>query len=155
MGGTSAGATIQGSFLARGDTSGPEIMVGDHQEGLGFLKDVAIDQHWLARNRQFDLIEAIDRFPHLLGIGIDEDAAIVVQGDRLEVIGRSYVGVFDAGKRLTPHGRFYLLKAGDTLDLKTRTAETGAYGRKDVGELIPLKDVGDAPDAPRGPGATV
>ncbi len=45
IGGSSAGATIQGSFLARGDTKENETMVGDHQEGLAFLKNVAIDQH--------------------------------------------------------------------------------------------------------------
>ena len=141
IGGTSAGATIQGSFLARGDTKTADIMVGDHQEGLGLLKNVAIDQHWLARNRQFDLIEVIDRFPHLLGLGIDESTAIVVQGDRFEVIGRSYVGIFDATKRLTPHGRFYLLPPGSQFDLKTRTARTAVREQRELGKLIPLEEV--------------
>lgn len=44
IGGSSAGATIQGSYLARGDTSGNTIMMGDHTEGLGFLKNTAIGQ---------------------------------------------------------------------------------------------------------------
>src|SRR5919202_6431597 len=73
IGGTSAGATIQGSYLARGDTAGNEVMMGDHEEGLGFLRDVAIDQHWLARNRHFDLLAVVDAHPALLGIGIGED----------------------------------------------------------------------------------
>jgi cyanophycinase len=51
IGGSSAGATIQGSFLARGDTKGPEIMIGDHLEGLGLLRKTAIDQHLFRRNR--------------------------------------------------------------------------------------------------------
>ena len=55
IGGSSAGATIQGSYLVRGDTKTNTIMMGDHEEGFGFLKKVAIDQHLLARNRQFDL----------------------------------------------------------------------------------------------------
>lgn len=140
IGGTSAGATIQGSFLARGDTSGPDIMLGDHQEGLGFLREVAIDQHWLARNRQFDLVELIDAHPHLLGVGIDEDTAIVVQGDSFEVIGRSYVGIFDATKRLTPIGRFYLLKPGDKFNLETRTATCVTRAQKPLAQLISLSD---------------
>ena len=90
IGGTSAGATIIGSFLVRGDTKGNEVMLGDHQAGLGFLKSVAVDQHVLKRNRQFDMLDVIKTHPELLGIAIDEDTAIVVQGDQFEVIGKSY-----------------------------------------------------------------
>ena len=87
IGGSSAGATIQGSYLARGDAKTNTIMMGDHEEGFGFLKNAAIDQHLLRRNRQFDLLEVIRARPELLGIGIDEDTAIVVdrrplRGDR-------------------------------------------------------------------------
>ncbi|MEM7357465.1 MAG: cyanophycinase, partial [Acidobacteriota bacterium] len=95
IGGSSAGATIQGSYLARGDTQTNTIMMGDHEEGLAFLRDVAVDQHLLKRNRQFDLIEIIEARPELLGIGLDENTAIVVQGDRFEVIGQSYVAIYD------------------------------------------------------------
>lgn len=94
IGGSSAGATIQGSYLARGDTKTNTIMMGDHEEGLGFLKNVAIDQHLLRRNRQFDLIEIIEAKPQLLGIGVDENTAIVVRGDVAEVIGDSYVAFY-------------------------------------------------------------
>jgi cyanophycinase len=93
--GTSAGATIQGSFLLRGDTKGNEILVGDHLEGLDFIHNVAIDQHILKRNRQFDLIEVIKARPELLGIGIDESTAILVQKNAFEVLGDSYVAVYD------------------------------------------------------------
>src|SRR6201996_3834852 len=57
--GSSAGASIQGSFLWRGDTKGAEVWIGDHTQGLGFLKNSVIDQHVLKRNRQFDLIDII------------------------------------------------------------------------------------------------
>lgn len=80
--GSSAGASILASFLARGDTKGNHIMIGDHQEGFGFLRNVAIDQHLLARNRLLDMLEIVRRHPRLLGIGIDEDTAIVVQQDQ-------------------------------------------------------------------------
>ncbi|UWX55065.1 cyanophycinase [Maribacter litopenaei] len=58
--GGSAGATIQGSYLARGDSNGNTKMMGDHEVGLGFIKNVAIDQHLLKRNRQFDMFEILD-----------------------------------------------------------------------------------------------
>ncbi len=121
IGGTSAGATIQGSYLARGDTKNNTIMMGDHEEGFGFLKNTAIDQHLLARNRQFDLIEIINTKPELLGIGLDEGTAIVVQGDQFEVIGPSFVAIYDPAV-LEKSGRFYFLKAGDRFDLVKRAA---------------------------------
>ncbi len=126
IGGSSAGATIQGSFLARGDTKGNTVMIGDHVEGLGFLRNTAIDQHLLKRNRQFDLIEIIEKYPELLGIGIDEDTAIVVQGDRFEVIGQGYVAIYDHKRLIPPDGRFYFLAPGDRFNLKTREASRPA-----------------------------
>lgn len=122
IGGSSAGATIQGSYLARGDTETNTIMMGDHVEGMAFVKNVAIDQHLLKRNRQFDLIEIIEAHPHLLGIGLDENTAIVVQGDRFDVIGQSYVAIFDHDRTLDSGGRFYFLAPGDSFDLLTRQA---------------------------------
>ena len=123
IGGSSAGATIQGSFLVRGDTKGNEAMVGDHVQGFGFLRNVAVDQHVLRRNRQFDLVPVIEQHPELLGIGIDENTAIVVHGDAFEVVGASYVLIYDHERRLDSGGRFYLLAPGDRYNLKTREAE--------------------------------
>jgi cyanophycinase len=122
IGGTSAGATIQGSFMVRGDTKGNTLMVGDHVEGFGFLKGVTIDQHVLRRNRQFDLLDVIRAKPELLGIGIDESTAIVVRGDAFEVIGESYVAIYDHSRQLDSGGEFYFLAPGDRYNLKTREA---------------------------------
>lgn len=130
IGGSSAGATIQGSFLVRGDTKNNQIMIGDHQEGFGFLRNVAIDQHVLARNRQFDMFEILSKRPELLGIGIDESTAIIVRGDAFEVAGKSYVLVYDGKfwsregtelKNLPEKGRtFYMLREGDRYNLRER-----------------------------------
>ncbi len=129
IGGSSAGATILGSYLARGDTETNTIMMGDHEEGLSLLRGVAVDQHVLKRNRHFDMLEIIVRRPELLGIGIDEDTALVVQGDQAEVIGQSYVSVYDSHRKLDSGGRFYFLAPGDRYDLKTRqpTRRTETY----------------------------
>lgn len=125
IGGSSAGATIQGSYLARGDTATNTVMMGSHTEGFGFVRQAAIDQHLLARNRQFDLIEIVEAHPELLGIGIDEDTAVVVRGDRLQVIGQGYVAIYDHGAMLDSGGRFYFLAPGQVFDLATRTAYRG------------------------------
>ena len=71
------------------------MMAKGYEQGFGYLRGVAIDQHLLVRRRPDDLVEVIDKKPELLGLGIDEPAAIVVQGDRLEVIGQSVVGIYD------------------------------------------------------------
>ncbi|WP_373551096.1 cyanophycinase [Haliscomenobacter sp.] len=129
--GTSAGATIQGSFMVRGDTKGNTLMIGDHTEGLGFIQNVTIDQHLLVRNRQFDLVEVIRQKPQLLGIGIDESTAIVVQKDTFEVIGNSFVAIYDA-KNITGNANqsngatpsanrpFYFLNRGQRFNLKEK-----------------------------------
>ncbi len=122
IGGSSAGATIQGSYLVRGDTKTNTIMMGDHTEGMGFLKNTGIDQHLIKRNRQFDLLEVIEAHPHLLGIGIDENTAIIVHGDHFEVIGQGYVAIYDSTKYIPPSGPFYFLAPGDRFNLKTRQA---------------------------------
>lgn len=127
IGGSSAGATIQGSYLARGDTKANSIMMGDHEKGFAFIKNVAIDQHLLARNRQFDLFEILKEKQELLGIGLDESTAILVEKDTFEVIGKSYVAVYDDsfwrrdGNPVVPEMQsFYFLREGDKYDLKNR-----------------------------------
>ena len=122
IGGSSAGATIQGSYLVRGDTAGNRTMMGDHEVGLGFLKNVGIDQHLLRRNRHFDMIEVISAHPELLGIGIDENTAIVVTGDQFEVMGAGYVVNYDHERQVEPHGEFYFVAPGDRYDMKAREA---------------------------------
>ena len=118
IGGSSAGATIQGSYLVRGDTKTSEIVMGDHVEGLGFLKNVGVDQHLLRRNRQFDLISVLGKHPNLLGIGIDEGTAIVVQGDSLEVIGKSYVAIYEQDTVQDPRAPFRLLAPKQRFQMK-------------------------------------
>ncbi|KAL1850753.1 hypothetical protein Daus18300_012761 [Diaporthe australafricana] len=130
IGGSSAGASIQGSFLARGDTANNQVMVGDHQVGFGYIKGTAIDQHVLVRNRVFDMFDILKVRPELLGFGIDENTALVVSGNDVEVIGASYVAVYDGGfwsregsdlKNLPDSSSiFYYLRNGDRYDLGFR-----------------------------------
>ena len=130
IGGSSAGATIQGSFLVRGDTKNNQVMIGDHQEGFGYISNIAIDQHVLARNRQFDMYGILRERPGLLGIGIDEGTAVVVRRDTMEVIGASYVLIYDGSfwsregsdlKILPDRDHlFYTLRSGDRYNLHER-----------------------------------
>ncbi|OAI53324.1 hypothetical protein AYO47_04985 [Planctomyces sp. SCGC AG-212-M04] len=123
VGGTSAGATIQGSYLVRGAVEGNQVMMSPgHEEGLGLLKGVAIDQHVIKRKRVADMAPVVEKHPELLGLGIDESTALVVQGDQFEVIGDSEVVVTDPRRpRVEGEDWWYFLKPGDRFDLKSRT----------------------------------
>ena len=119
IGGSSAGATIQGSYLVRGARDGNDILMAKgYEEGFGYLRGVAVDQHILPRRRADDLVQVIGAHPDLLGLGIDESTAVVVEGDRFEVIGRGVVGVYD-GKDHDGR-RYYFLAPGERFDLRRR-----------------------------------
>lgn len=130
IGGSSAGATIQGSYLARGDTKNNQIMMGNHEEGFGFLSNVTIDQHVIARNRHFDMFDILKNRPELLGISIDENTAIMVRNDTIHVFGKSYVIMYDetfwsregSDLKTLPEKEqlFYFLREGDKYDIKER-----------------------------------
>ncbi|KYG75458.1 cyanophycinase [Roseivirga echinicomitans] len=134
--GSSAGATIQGSYLARGDTKGSNIMMGDHEVGLGFISNIAIDQHTLARNRQFDMFEILAKYPKLLGVALDEDTAMLVSGNEFEVIGQSYIMIYDGthwnqttGKyeaNVEGEQKFHVLRAGRRYDMTERKVVSGS-----------------------------
>jgi len=133
--GTAETAGILGSFLWRGDTHGQQITIGDHTQGLGFLKSSAIDHHLFVRNREFDMVDLIRKSPKLIGIGIDTATAIVVQKDTLSVIGNAFIAIYDyttvIGQGLkhvvnnnedfnNSDGPFFLMHAGQRYDLNAR-----------------------------------
>ncbi len=125
IGGSSAGATILGSYLVRGAKEGNHIMMAPgYEEGLGFLSNIAIDQHLLEREREYDLVEVVKSRPGLLGIGLDEGAAVVVHRNRFEVIGRGNVAIYEIGYiQNTRQAPFYFLSVGNAFNLRTRRPE--------------------------------
>jgi cyanophycinase len=122
IGGSSAGATIQGSYLVRGAVEGNQVMMAKgHEEGFGFLKNVAVDQHVIARKRETDMGAVVAAHPELLGLGLDENTAIVVQGQHARVLGASKLIVTDP--KFTPAAdglHYFTLSNGEVLDLATR-----------------------------------
>ena len=121
-GGVIAGATIQGSYLVRGAREGNSVMMAKgYEEGFGFLRNVAIDQHLSGRHRENDLVPVISLKPELLGIGIDEATAIVVTGNSFSVIGASKVAIYDANYGVGADGKsYYWLQAGECFDITAR-----------------------------------
>jgi cyanophycinase len=142
--GTSAGASaMSDTMLVRG-TSSETHRIGDlHMApGLGLIRDVIIDQHFAERGRFGRLLGAVAHNPRVLGLGIDEDTAAIVQGDEIEVIGSGAVYVVDGEhvshsnvaearleRVLSMHDvRVHVLGTGDRFDIRSRrpTPRTGS-----------------------------
>jgi cyanophycinase len=122
IGGSSAGASIQAEFLARGDPLGNvAIIAPGYLRGLGFLPGAAVDQHFTQRGRHKDMTSLMLAYPQLLGIGIDEATAIIVRRTTAEVDGRGQVFFYDYAKGKPSGDTDYTpLKAGEKYDLAKR-----------------------------------
>lgn len=96
--GTSAGASVMSETMitSGNDDDAPKKCTLKMAPGLGLLREVVIDQHFAQRGRIGRLLSAIAQNPHILGIGIDEDTAIIISNDAtFEVIGSNAVTVLD------------------------------------------------------------
>ncbi len=101
IGGTSAGAAVMSEIMITGDENfSPEYEAtydkvwkenGIYANGMGLVKNVIIDQHFVVRSRYNRLLSAICDHPKHMGIGIDEETALLVKGDSAFVTGDSQV----------------------------------------------------------------
>ncbi len=97
IGGTSAGAAMMPDEMILGgaSVSNPSVDAVSLGPGMGFLPGIAIDQHFAQRGRLGRLLAALVQQPAVLGLGIDEDTAIIVDGDEFQVVGQGAVTVVD------------------------------------------------------------
>jgi cyanophycinase len=117
VGGTSAGASIMSRVMIRtGSSSAAKI-----DRGLGLLSRAVIDQHFTQRRRLERLLGVIQENPEQIGLGIDENTALIVEGNQLRVIGQSRVTVCIGRGFDTPVVR--RLKTGDEAELLVRSSE--------------------------------
>lgn len=136
VGGTSAGASIQSSHMLAFGVGGstPKQRMTQMAAGLGLLPGTVIDQHFEQRNRVGRLLMIVAQSPQLLGMGVDEDTAAIVQDDVLTVLGRGAVTILDPSsittnafdaKRSAPLLAsgvvLHVLPQGARFDLTTRT----------------------------------
>ena len=139
--GTSAGAAVMSARMITGEERGlatederfRSIQAGRiaTTNGFGFLTNAIVDQHFIARKRSNRLFSAILEQPQLLGIGIDESTAVIVDPDqRCEVLGDRSVMLIDArhagqvrtngdGRLAAADLRVHLLLSGDRFDLNS------------------------------------
>ena len=135
IGGSSAGASIQGDFMVRGAPSNNNTIMDypGYQTAFGYLRNVGIDQHVVARSRLPDLADSIiTRYPDLLGISEDEGTAWVIRGDTGRIIGRSKAFVYNGRDPNDADSPFLTLFPGDRYDLNARRVLDRAIARSPV-----------------------
>lgn len=136
--GTSAGAAAVCSTMLAAGTNRTSPRLNDSLQmapGLGFIDDVIIDQHFAERGRMGRLLGAVAQNPNTLGLGIDENTAVVINsGESFYVVGAgtvyaidgryvsfSNVAEQDTQKTLAVYDlKLHLLTEGDSFDLRSR-----------------------------------
>ncbi|MDZ8068763.1 MAG: cyanophycinase [Nostoc sp. DedQUE08] len=134
--GTSAGAAVMPDvMIVEGDSeTHPRIETVEMGPGMGFLPGVVIDQHFSQRGRLGRLISALILQPAVLGFGIDENTAMVVVDNQIEVIGEGAVTIVDESEATYNNmgeilkdeslaicgAKLHILPHGFKFDLKTR-----------------------------------
>ncbi len=146
--GTSSGAAVMSETMliaSDGAESTTSLSSLRMAPGLGFIPGVIIDQHFAERGRIGRLVAAVAQNPRMLGIGIDEDTAILIEGHRrFTVLGSGAVYVVDgghlaytdiaedAGESASMYGlTLHVLTTYDSFDLQTRMPQTAPQRRKD------------------------
>lgn len=155
IGGTSAGASAMAyHMLADGKKEKlPDKRTAQVDEGLAFLPQVTIDQHFSERHRLARLLSVIAQHPELIGIGIDEDTALIISGrGDVEVIGTGAVTLLDGRhmqSNIAEAGRqehlelinviLHLLPAGNRYDVEQATSNSAnSPAKKELIEILRL-----------------
>ena len=143
IGGTSAGASAMSEHMLFDGTREvlPQKGLVHLAAGLGFLRRAIVDQHFSERQRLGRLLSVVAQNPHQLGIGIDEDTALVVRPQRgLEVVGDGSVTLVDGREMLSNYVDVGNRDALELLNVRLHLLPAGTR-----------YELGDGPHAPPGP----
>jgi cyanophycinase len=137
--GTSAGAAVMSEMMVvdgEGDATPAVDEIVRMAPGLGLLQGVVVDMHFSERGRIGRLLGAIAQNPRNVGIGIDEDTAVVVERECLEVIGSGAVYIADASR--ATHSNVAEGAGGEALTIDDVTLHVLNAGRRfDLGHRRP------------------
>jgi cyanophycinase len=158
--GTSAGASIVGAHMmvpgngTTGDTAARKGMV-DMVAGFGLLQDVIVDQHFSERGRIGRLLTIFAANPGMLAVGLDEDTAVIIDGDGLlETLGSGMVTLLDGRTTVSD---YYSRKDGEILSVTGSSLTVLGPGRHfDLIERVAIDVNPEASgvDPDKAPGAT-
>jgi cyanophycinase len=138
--GTSAGASVMSETMLVKGTSKETHRIGDLNmaPGLGLIRDVIIDQHFAERGRFGRLLGAVAQNPRILGVGIDENTAAVVEDGQMEIIGEGAVYVVDGSS--VSFSNVADAKSNATLSIHDVTVHVLAEGDLfDLGKRRPVR----------------
>jgi len=115
--GTSAGAAMMSSsmLLSGGSEESPRFGSAQIGPGMDFIQTTIIDTHFSQRGRHGRLMTAVAHYPQTLGLGIDENTALILKDDEFEVVGTGSIIVVDGGPMT--HSNLHDLKHGELLEL--------------------------------------
>jgi cyanophycinase len=121
--GTSAGASAMSACMLAPADHGPHV-----RGGLGFVHGVIVDQHFSQRRRLARLLAVVRQYPQLIGVGIDEDTALLIEADTaIEVIGAGGVTIAQpAAVESAPPKLLQVLPAGERHALAERNLRPAA-----------------------------
>ena len=128
IGGTSAGAAVMSRHMI---AQGPAVLrpskeAVDTDIGLGLLSQAVVDQHFSERRRLARLLSTLAMRPDLLGVGIDEDTALVIErGEAMEVIGKGTVTLVDPSQMLSNVNELETLEAIEMLGVQLHVLPAG------------------------------
>jgi cyanophycinase len=134
--GTSAGASIVSAHLMSGGTG----LAGNSNDaaarkgmvelvaGFGLLQDVIVDQHFSQRGRMGRLLSVFAGTPGLIGIGLDEDTAVLIDREgMLEVLGSNMVTIVDGRNTISD---YFEREEGEVLSITGSSLHVLAGGRR-------------------------
>lgn len=138
IGGTSAGAAVMSRHMI---AQGPSVLrpskeAVDTDIGLGLLSQAVVDQHFSERRRLPRLLSTLAMRPDLLGVGIDEDTALVIErGEGIEVIGQGTVTLVDPSQMQSNVDELEVLDQIEMLGVQLHLLPAGhRYTVKSVGQ---------------------
>lgn len=138
IGGTSAGAAVMSRHMI---AQGPSVLrpskeAVDTDIGLGLLSQAVVDQHFSERRRLPRLLSTLAMRPDLLGVGIDEDTALVIErGEGIEVIGQGTVTLVDPSQMQSNVDDLEVLDQIEMLGVQLHLLPAGhRYTVKSVGQ---------------------
>lgn len=139
IGGTSAGAAVMSRHMI---AQGPAVLrpskeAVDTDIGLGLLSQAVVDQHFSERRRLARLLSTLAIRPDLLGVGIDEDTALVIErGEAIEVIGKGTVTLVDTSQMQSNVNELETLEQIEMLGVQLHLLPAGhRYSLRSVGQV--------------------
>ena len=126
--GTSAGAMAMSNEMIAGGNAADAFVKGavSMTRGLGLVKDLIIDTHFIKRGRFGRITGAVAKFPRLLGIGLAEDTGLIIKDRKCLIIGTGMVIIFD-GSRIS-HNKEQVLDEGTPMTIANLTVHVLSNG---------------------------